>query len=399
MAAKVPDDDLMLYAFAGVPDPIEPALEQLRRRASVCHDLRLRIVDDSPLRYPSWISGDVTPSQFVVHRGLDWCSCLETVVALADRQLEPAEALWRLHVFAPVTDVPRSPTPATVAVLQISHALADGTRTAELAGWLFGRPAPVAPIGAPRRGSLLLHSVEAARTHRQLMRDIDAGALPAPAPTRAPLLTNSAPVGQRRVRTVLRDRSALSGGTVTVSALVAISTALAGYLRDRGQDPAELAAEIPMANTGIRDAHNYFRNIGVGLHPDLPPAERANLIAAELSAGRRRGEHPAAVASRRSFSAVPAALLRWGVGKFDATARAPAVSGHTVVSSINRGAADLRFGDAPVLFSAGYPPLSPMMGLIHGVHGLGDTVAISVHAADSAGDVDDYVERLEHALG
>jgi len=40
-----------------------------------------------------------------------------------------------------------------------------------------------------------------------------------------------------------------------------------------------------------------------------------------------------------------------------------------------------------------------MMGLTHGVHGIGDTVAVSVHAAESAiGDVDEYVTRLDAAL-
>jgi hypothetical protein len=40
-----------------------------------------------------------------------------------------------------------------------------------------------------------------------------------------------------------------------------------------------------------------------------------------------------------------------------------------------------------------------MMGLVHGVHGIGDTVAISVHAAESAvGDVDDYLARLDAEL-
>jgi hypothetical protein len=49
--------------------------------------------------------------------------------------------------------------------------------------------------------------------------------------------------------------------------------------------------------------------------------------------------------------------------------------------------------------TAGYPGLSPMMGLSHGVHGIGDTVAISVHAAESAvGDIDAYVARLDAAL-
>jgi len=57
-------------------------------------------------------------------------------------------------------------------------------------------------------------------------------------------------------------------------------------------------------------------------------------------------------------------------------------------------------GDAPVVLTAGYPALSPSMGLTHGVHGIGDTIAISVHAAESAiGDVDAYVDRLNVALG
>ena len=104
-------------------------------------------------------------------------------------------------------------------------------------------------------------------------------------------------------------------------------------------------------------------------------------------------------ADSRPFAAVPASLLRWGVAQFDPTRRWPTVTGNTVVSSVNRGPADLRFGDATVAVTADYPALSPMMGLTHGVHGIGDTVAISVHAAESAiGDIDAYVARLDAAL-
>jgi hypothetical protein len=75
------------------------------------------------------------------------------------------------------------------------------------------------------------------------------------------------------------------------------------------------------------------------------------------------------------------------------------VSGNTVVSSVHRGSADLRFGAAPVLLTAGFPALSPAMGLTHGVHGIGDTVAVSVHAAESAiGDIDEYLRLLDAAL-
>jgi hypothetical protein len=87
------------------------------------------------------------------------------------------------------------------------------------------------------------------------------------------------------------------------------------------------------------------------------------------------------------------------VGLFDPSARSDTVAAHTVVSSVYRGPADLSFGGSRVLFTAGFPALSPMMGLTHGVHGIGDTVAISVHADPAVVDVDDYLARLADAFG
>ena len=201
------------------------------------------------------------------------------------------------------------------------------------------------------------------------------------------------------VRTVLRHRSQIAGPTVTVGALAAISTALSGHLRDLGDDPSALGAEVPMAKPGMRQAHNHFGNVSINLYPELEFGERTTRIAEELALRRRRAAHPAMLAASRASAAVPAPLLRWGVKQFDPTVRSPTVIGNTVVSSVNRGPADLYFGDAPVVMTAGYPGLSPMMGLTHGVHGIGDTIAISVHAAESAvGDVDAYVERLAAAL-
>ena len=131
-------------------------------------------------------------------------------------------------------------------------------------------------------------------------------------------------------------------------------------------------------------------------------AERCRLIAGEMSDARRRGEHPGLRAERRALEATPAVLLRWGVGQFDPTSRVALVTGNTVVSSINGGAADLRLGTAPVRLIGVIPELSPMMSLTHGVWGIGDAVTISVHAGEPAfgpAELDDYLVRLDAALG
>ena len=186
---------------------------------------------------------------------------------------------------------------------------------------------------------------------------------------------------------------------MTIAVLAAVSTALSEHLREFGDDTSNLGAEVPMVKSGVLHAHNHFGNVGVGLYPELEFGERTNRIAEDLERRRRRAAHLAMAAASRASAAVPAPLLRWGVAQFDPDVRSPTVTGNTVVSSVNRGAPDLSFGGAPVVLTAGYPGLSPMMGLTHGVHGIGDTIAISVHAAESAiGDVDAYVERLEAAL-
>jgi hypothetical protein len=180
--------------------------------------------------------------------------------------------------------------------------------------------------------------------------------------------------------------------------LLAISDALGGYLADRGEDVSRLGAEVPMRHSGKLYAHNAFRNVSVGLYPDLERGERAERIVRELGDHRVRGEHAAMRTARAAFAATPAALLRLGVWQFDPTARSPVVTGNTVVSSVNRGAADVGFGGSPVRFTAGFPALSPMQSLTHGVHGIGDSIVISVHADPGNVDVDEYLARLTASL-
>lgn len=231
-----------------------------------------------------------------------------------------------------------------------------------------------------------------------LVRDTEAGLVPSPAPGCPLLSINQRPRATPVVRTMVLRRDQLARPTVTIGVLVAVADALAGYLAARGEDTSTLGAEVTMAGQQDPGAHNNFRNVGIGLYPDVDPARRAELISADLAAQRRRGEHPAMRASAEASAAIPAPMLRWGVRQFDPDARGATVTGNTVVSSVNRGPADLSFGGFPVLLAVGFSGLSPMMSLTHGVHGLGDIITISVNADPENVDVDDYWQRLEAAL-
>jgi hypothetical protein len=403
LSAKIPNDSFLLYGFDGVPSDLDGALGEIRGRARGCAELKLRVRDRGFLTYPAWVTGDVSQDQFVVHDLTDnsWSGCLAAVAGLAEQQLDPRVMTWRLHVFTPVDGLPVADA-GTVAVLQAAHAFGDGIRSSALAALLFGHAGEVPAVTAPpplRSAALPWRSFRAARAHQQMVRDTEAGLVPPQADSRPALYSNNRPAGARVIRTLIRNRHELPGPTVTVGVLAAVSSALAGHLRELGDDPATLGAEVPMAKAGVRQAHNHFGNVGVGLYPELTFDDRAIRIAEDLAERRRRAAHPAMLAASRAFAAVPAPLLRWGVAQFDADVRSPTVTGNTVVSSVNRGVADVHFGEAPVVLTAGYPGLSPMMGLTHGVHGIGDSVAISVHAAESAiGDLDAYVDRLGAAL-
>lgn len=402
MSAKIPSDQFLLYGFAGLVGDLDGAVARIVDRAHRCGELRLRVREGNPLTYPQWVTAEVSPNQFVMHAaGSSWAECLAAVAGLSADQLDPRVMAWRLHIFPGVRAIPGSGV-GTVGVLQVAHALGDGLRSSALAAWLFGRPVWVPRVAAPQpfRGLRMpWRGYVAARAHRGLVRDTEAAVVPPQADSCPALRSNERPQGLRSIRTVVRRRSQIPGPTVTVGVLAAASTALAAHLREFGDDPSRLGAEVPMAKPGVRRAHNHFGNVGVGLYADLPFGARTARIAEELEQRRRRTAHPAMDAANRASAAVPAVLLRWGVAEFDPTVRSPTVTGNTVVSSVNRGPADLRFGDSPVVITAGFPALSPMMGVTHGVHGIGDTIAVSVHAAESAiGDIDSYVGKLEAVL-
>lgn len=403
MSARMPNDTFLLYAFDGVPADLNAAIDELIANARTSPDLSRRIEDPARWHYPVWVHHDVDAAQVTVHPLTErsWAACLAAVGALVDDQLDPRVTPWRLHLFVSVHGVPGVTGPGTVAVLQITHTLGGGGRTCGPAAVMFGRRAVVDPVTPMHAGpaSLPWRSVQAARAHRRLLRDTATGLVPPPAAPCIPLRTNDNPAGMLGMRTVVRRRDQLTGATVTVCALAGIAEALAGQLRELGTEPGALGAEVTMAKPGPRQAYNHFGTVGVGLHPQLPVPQRREAIAADLDARRKRAAHPSMRASERAFAATPAPLLRWGIGQFDPAVRSPTVTGNTVVSSVNCGAADFGFGGRPVRMAAAFPGLSPMVGLTHCVTGVGGTISISVYAAESAiGDIDAYVQRLEAAL-
>ena len=70
-----------------------------------------------------------------------------------------------------------------------------------------------------------------------------------------------------------------------------------------------LGAEVPLATgtstPAISHARNNFRNASVNLHPRLTLPQRAERIAAELAAQRRRSRHAAMLTSTAASAAVP----------------------------------------------------------------------------------------------
>ena len=81
MSAKIPNDTVLLYGFAGVPADPEAAIEEIAERARGCPDLTVRIEDGGRLTYPAWVHRDVDRSLFVVHdlEGRTFQACLDQV--------------------------------------------------------------------------------------------------------------------------------------------------------------------------------------------------------------------------------------------------------------------------------------------------------------------------------
>lgn len=417
LSERVANDQFLLFAFASVSTDTEQLRQFVRNRVARISDLQIRIHDVAHnVDYPYWVSrGDDIPLDEHALTDSTWAGLEVAVAALFDTTVDTRVSPWRLHIFRKVTGVPGCDGTATVAVLQVSHALADGRRASEIARALFGRtdPAPVTrndhrappdgvavalgllrlPIGI---GRTVVRGIGAALAQQELRRAERNGEIPGENPGQVLTSFNAAP-GSRRIRMIVCDAPALRapGITVTVAVLTAVSSAMSDHL----QTTSRLGAEVTVAQPPTA-ARNNFRNVGVDLFPEQPDLlTRARSIATALAERRRRAGHPAANAQGAVTRALPAPMLRSEIDSYPLDQVPPTVSGNTVVSSVFRGPADLHLGDGTVLFTAGFPALSTVMGLTHGVHGLGDTVTVSITAGDNVmPDIDRYAASLRRAL-
>ncbi|MFI7664350.1 wax ester/triacylglycerol synthase domain-containing protein [Nocardia sp. NPDC049526] len=456
LSGRTRNDLFMLYCFDDSGRSGAQLREFVARRSAEIADLSVRLRElPGDLDYPAWVRCEFRAEQFVEHilPEPDWPSVCEVLGKLLGTGVDAAARPWRLHVFRGVVGAPGGAGPAMVVVLQMSHALADGRRGAEIARGLFsevaesalvasvigaapvaralgGRSAgfgrrlgaaaveaaPVNPIHVNSVLALLRMPIQFARTairgyqafraQQELAELTTAGRLPGPGPAFTPSLVNrsdSTDGHAHQVRMIVCDaeRLRIPGCTVTVVALTAVSIALDRYLTARGERADRLGAQVPMALSDNRiAARNNYRSLGVDLFIDEPdPPARANKIAAVLADRRTRAQHPLLTAQDRVTAVTPAPLLRRDIERYPLDTVPDSIAGHTVVSSVHRGPADLTFGGAPVRFTGGFPAIGSVMHLTHGVHGLGDTVTVSIHAdAAALPDIDTYTGLVRDAL-
>ncbi|WP_433564067.1 wax ester/triacylglycerol synthase domain-containing protein [Nocardia sp. CA-151230] len=442
LSARTRNDLFLLYCFADTGREAGELRVAVANRVARTPDLLIRVLDTpANIAYPLWATCEFTNEQFVDHHLSDatWANATAAMGDLLGADLNANDRPWRLHVFRNVRDVPGFATgeSALVVVLQLSHALADGRRAAAIARALFCSselPASAAGVHSSRlvdrflprsirdavtsvfaatvalpgiplgMARTVVRGLAAARAQRRLAELTVAGELPPPAPDTEPTVLNGtgAPPAAHIVRMLVCDKNRLRvpDHSITVVALTAISVALETYLSERGAAVADLRAQVPMAIATAAGGRNGYRDLSVDLAVAAPlPRTRADRIAADLAARRTRAAHPLQDAQDTVTAVLPAPLLHHDVTHAPIDMLPERVSGHIVVSSVDRGPADLRFGGGTARFTAGFPALGTVMHLTHGIHGLGDTVTVSIHADPAViPDVDRYSALLDSAI-
>ncbi|CCQ14686.1 putative uncharacterized protein [Rhodococcus sp. AW25M09] len=358
------------------------------------------------LDYPRWVRDDSPPRDHVVDHDLtepSWDGVEAFIGELLSTRLDMRTLAWKLHVIRGARDAPLVQGAATLIVLQVGHALTDGSGVTRLLRALFvphgdptidtPLPGHTSPDSTVRtalgvaRGilfapvDLAISRWEASRSLRAVLRTAMPPLLPASSLNRAVGSSRAVrivPLSAGEVRAV--------NSTVTVSALAAVGSSLRRYLSavdsSGGRDELGIAAMVPMAlppDCAWPSANRVVVGT-VNLHVGIDnPEERPKHIARSLDRERTRVTGEPALRLARADERVPAPIVQFVQGRrFRRRIRNPEhVAGQTTVVSVNRGGADLELCGATARFTAGFPFLDDGRALTHGFFGLGDTVTVA----------------------
>lgn len=437
----MPTDQYFLLAFATAGPAAAPAWEDLVEviagRSAAIPALNKRLAESpAGIDYPRWVHHAADMDE-CVHRLVDegstystpeatrqWSTCVDRVEELLASTLDATRTPWQLHIAPDVVGVPDVDGRATIVFVRFSHVLTDGLGGAALLRALFGRtPKPadaeVAAASEPHEpgavgwrlrdfgralGRLVrLPSalVATAVAGRRSARPSDGADRPTAPLRRASINTCGAGVRDVTVLPIPRRISASQRFTVTQIALCAASLATERLLIRRGEAPDSLAAAVPVA---VRESvqwvgANRFATAVVGLGVASSTAlDRAETIRSSLGAERRRLVSRDAITMMRLVESVPRPILsrylRRGPGM-----RTEFVPAHMSVTSVNCGVADMELSGGPAVMVAGFPCLSPDIGIGLGIYGLGTTVTLGVLTSpDAVPDADEYADLLRAAL-
>lgn len=367
----------------------------LAKNAATAPALRERVLDVGPLAYPHWVEDPEDPAaKITTSAARTWAECLAEASRIGEAPFDTATGTWRAWIAPGVAGVPGAAGTATVVVLQISHAAADGLGAVALQRTLLGGEsggAAVAGHGDPTRHVGLTDKLSGVfamprsavwsaelrwRTRREPRM---------PEPVATPFNEDCSDVPD--IVTFAVPRAAF-GSRVTSRLLLAVSGAMRAVADDEGWDPRGWVAGVPVAIPRYDPrAANSLRVPAISLRSELDDAgERARAHAAELEINVRH--------ARGSLGRDLTRLAVSGVPPLRRSAPPPArLTRNLRVGSYSRGSR-LECAGMRAVAVAGIPTLEYRENV--GVHAAGLAGVVIVAVSGRGGfPLDDLVGRLE----
>ncbi|KQU55213.1 hypothetical protein ASG84_22505 [Rhodococcus sp. Leaf278] len=412
------------------PPSFDDVAAHIDHRARRVPRLGIRICEaPGQWEFPRWVRDPHPVRDHLVDHDLsNGRHTLDSFLAeLSSVPVDATDRAWKIHVGRGLSEVDGARGAATVVVVQISHALSDGSVGTHIARGLFGRDDitghttltdPVASRARPRydavKAAVLLpfrwarSQIPMVRAQRKYLAAVRDGELVTHAPVEG-VTFNAHPDETRVVHLMQFPKSHWTGGsaTVTVTALTAVGAALAEYFAAHGEpDRDDLRALVPTALPASVPwpAVNRTLPAAVELHPQLADVtRRAKAVGESLALQRVHVTDHRHLDATRSAEVYPAALVlgfgRHGRRAAPRTGTPDRVNTHTVVTSINRTNLELMLGSARALSCAGMAALGPGCSVSHAVYGYGDLITVCVTACPTTvPDHADYATMLRSAI-